>query len=58
MTWSDYMKKENKTKLIVLLLLMLIVTSCGIMPNNKTHVLSRTEFLMDTIMTIKIYALN
>lgn len=48
-------KKNNKFIILLLILLMLILTSCGVVSNKKTATISRTEFLMDTVMTIRIY---
>ncbi len=51
------MKSRNFTLLIMFLLLVLIVVGCTKLDlsNNKVEPITRTEFLMDTFMTVKIY---
>lgn len=62
------MRRKRYTRLIILLILILVTTGCvkkqnlndsksPAKPNSssKTEPITRTEFLMDTVMTIKLY---
>lgn len=47
------MKKLKPNLLVVIFLIAVLITGCS--PSPKTEFISRTEFLMDTVMTVRIY---
>lgn len=46
------MKKKVVLPILIITILILTITACS---NKQTGVLTRTEFLMDTVITLKIY---
>ena len=48
-------KKNLSISILILGLILILGVGCGNNVQNKSEPLSRTEFLMDTVMTVRIY---